>query len=265
MKCVALLGNPVSHSRSPGMHNAALAELGLDWQYLAFAVTADQLAEAVAGLWALGFEGFNVTIPHKERVIPLLAGVSTSAKSVGAVNTVCRTPAGWWGTNTDVAGFQAGLSEVGRGHTLVLGSGGAARAVLSGISGEIYVLGRNQTALNELAQAFTIQPLTQLTPEILRHCALVVNCTPLGMTGSQVDQTPLSSAELALLPADALIYDLVYTPEVTLLRQLAQDRGLRTVGGLGMLVEQGALALALWTGQQPSRATMWAAAQAGLG
>jgi shikimate dehydrogenase len=265
-KCVGLLGHPVHHSRSPKMHNAALNAMGLDWVYLPFDVAREDLTNAVAGLWALGCQGFNVTIPHKEAVCALLPTITPAAQQIGAVNTVLRTPTGWVGTNTDGIGFLAGLPHQrwDQKISLILGNGGSARAVIWGCLQanfkKIYVWGRDPQKLQALQAVFPmIQPILQLEPHILATADLVVNTTPLGMLGAYQDRSPLTIEHFAQLPPHVLIYDLVYTPEQTLFLQQAQQRGLATQGGLTMLVAQGAKALQLWTQQDVPIPVMLAA------
>ncbi len=263
-KFIGLIGDPVSHSFSPTLHNGALLDLGLNWVYLPFQVTPPQLVEAVQGLWALGCQGFNVTIPHKQTIMPLLSGMTTEAKAIGAVNTVCRTDQGWFGHNTDLTGFVAPLrSQSWQGkQSLILGNGGAARAVIMGCIQlgftTIYVLGRNSEKLAQLQQDFPqIQPLLQLETALLATVDLIINTTPLGMTGYS-HTSPLTPAQLAHLQPETLIYDLVYNPTQTLLLHQANNLNLKTLGGLTMLVEQGVEALALWTGETVSTPELYA-------
>jgi shikimate dehydrogenase len=261
-RLLAVLGDPVRHSLSPVMHNAALAALGLDARYLALPVSGDRLAEAVQGLAALGCAGFNVTIPHKERIAPLLTRLEPVARQLGAVNTVLPDGGGGWiGTNTDWEGFLAPLLQrplAGR-QALMLGSGGSGRAVLRAAAalglGEVVVRGRDPGRLQALVQAATpwappLRPLDWNAPldAVLPTTALVVNVTPLGM-GSQSEAMPLEPADLARLPAEALVVDLIYTPRPTRLLREAAALGLATLDGLEMLVQQGAAALRLWTGR----------------
>jgi len=261
-RLLAVLGDPVRHSLSPVMHNAALAALGLDARYLALPVSGDRLAEAVQGLAALGCAGFNVTIPHKERIAPLLTRLEPVARQLGAVNTVLPDGGGGWiGTNTDWEGFLAPLQQrplAGR-QALMLGSGGSGRAVLRAAAalglGEVMVRGRDPERLQALIQAATpwappLRPLDWNAPldAVLPTTALVVNVTPLGM-GSQSEAMPLEPADLARLPAEALVVDLIYTPRPTRLLREAAALGLSTLDGLEMLVQQGAAALRLWTGR----------------
>jgi shikimate dehydrogenase len=252
----------VRHSLSPVIHNAALAALGLDARYLALPVSPDRLAQAVQGLAALGCAGFNVTIPHKERIAPLLTQLEPVARQLGAVNTVLPDGAGGWiGTNTDWQGFLAPLQScplAGR-QALMLGSGGSGRAVLRAAAalglGEVVVRGRDPGRLQALIQAATpwappLRPLDWDAPlaTVLPTTALVVNVTPLGM-GTQSQAMPLESADLAQLPAEALVVDLIYTPRPTRLLRETAALGLATLDGLEMLVQQGAAALRLWTGR----------------
>ena len=267
---LGVLGDPISHSLSPTMHNAALAELGLDYVYLAWPVASADLATAVAGLWAIGVQGFSVTIPHKQAILPLLAEVTPEAAAIGAVNTVWPTAQGWAGTNTDVAGFIAPL-VTGRDWTgaraLVLGNGGAARAVVAGCTHlgfeAIAVVGRHPNKLAafqaDWAKSPQLPPLTVHGWDRLPHCLagvdLVVNTTPLGM-GALVTESPLSGFELAQLPDQTTIYDLIYSPRPTRLLQLAAEHGLTPLDGLEMLVQQGAAAFSIWLGQPAPIDTM---------
>jgi shikimate dehydrogenase len=281
---LGVIGDPVSHSLSPVMHNAALARLGADYVYVALPVAAQDLATAIAGFAAVGVRGFNVTIPHKQAVVPLLVEVTAEARAVGAVNTVWRTEQGWAGTNTDVAGFVAPLRAMPdwAGKTaLVLGNGGAARAVVAGCGQlgmtQVQVVGRSPEKLRafeaswpEIAEGVspTVHPW-QALPQLLPTADLIVNTTPLGM-GAAAAQTPLTVEELALAPDRAVVYDLIYTPRPTWLLALAQQRGLVALDGLEMLVQQGAAALELWLGQPVPVHTMrqaledWLAAKSSL-
>ena len=275
---LAVIGQPIHHSLSPLMHNAALAELGLNWRYMGLEVAPDRLAPAITGLAAVGCRGLSVTIPHKEQVQPLLSGMDPLAAAVGAVN--CLIPdgnGGWRGTNTDVMGFVAPLQGQLRpgGTALVLGSGGVVRAVLRGCCDlgveRVVLRGRNRHKLEALARdvADWAPPLTLSSPDeaLEPHLAcssLVVNGTPLGMADLK-DQSPLSVEQLAQLPPEATVYDVVYTPRPTKLLRLAAARQLRTIDGLEMLVQQGAAALKLWTGlEQVPDAVMRQAAAAWL-
>ena len=268
---VGVLGDPVRHSLSPAMHNAALAALGLDWVYLALPVTAADLATVVAALEALDCRGLNVTIPHKQAVAALAAELNPLAQRLGAVNTLVRRPGGGWlGTNTDVEGFLAPLREGNRPgqRAVVLGCGGSALAVLAGLEqlgfSSIAVAGRNATALAALQAGCrdwlpALEPLAWTTADderllqALAQADLVVNCTPVGMASTSdplaANRSPLTAAALDRLRPGSGVYDLIYTPRPTALLRGAAERGCRTWDGLEMLVQQGAAALRLWSGR----------------
>jgi len=291
---VGVLGDPVRHSLSPAMHNAALSALGLDWAYLALPVAAADLTIALRGLEAIGCRGLNVTVPHKQAAAALAAELTPLARRLGAVNTLIRREGGGWlGTNTDVEGFLAPLRDTHRqdGTALVLGCGGSARAVVAGLVelglGRIQVAGRSGERLGRFVAACAawapgLEPLVwgpaaSGTPESLKEplvealagASLVVNTTPVGMASrtdpGAAERCPLEPDQLAALPASATVYDLIYTPRPTALLRQAQARGCRTLDGLEMLVQQGAAALRLWSGLADLPvATMRAAALAGL-
>jgi shikimate dehydrogenase len=279
-KLLGVIGDPIEHSLSPVMHNAALAILqenihqrGLSYVYLPFAVKSADLLTAIAGFAAIGLQGFNVTIPHKQAIVPLLSEVSAIAQAVGAVNTVWRTEQGWSGTNTDVIGFLAPLQACDRDWTqiiaVILGSGGAARAVVAGCAqlkcAAIRVVGRDIQKLQQFHQSWThhdvlsgnkattdsISPANLSVhtwdelPDLLPQASLLVNSTPIGMY-PRVDQSPLSAIAMAKLPKNAIVYDLIYTPNPTLFLKQAQEQGLIAIDGLEMLVQQGAAALRIW-------------------
>ena len=262
---VGVLGDPVRHSLSPAMHNAALAELGLEWAYLALPTPAADLATVVRALEAMGCRGLSVTIPHKQAVADLCLERSPLAQRVGAVNTLVPLDGGgWMGTNTDVEGFMAPLRHgpwQGK-RALVLGCGGSARAVVAGLVelgfGAITVAARRPEALAAFAQ--TCGPWApQLTPlawsgldTALTQADVVVNTTPIGMASptdpAAIKACPLNSAQLDQLRPGATVYDLIYTPRPTQLLRQAARRGCPTQDGLEMLVQQGAAALRLWSG-----------------
>ena len=270
---LAVLGDPVRHSLSPAMHNAAIQKLGLNWVYLALPVIPEKLAVLVEGLEAIGCRGMSVTIPHKHAVAALCRELSPLAQRVGAVNTLVPLEGGGWhGTNTDVEGFLAPLRDgawQGK-EALVLGCGGSSRAVVAALVelgfGRITVAARRRASLEAFAadcQAWTPQLRTldwtgdataansSLLP-VLANAALVVNTTPVGMASasdpSAAERCPLSDTELDALVPGSCVYDLIYIPRPTRLLQRATARGCRTFDGLEMLVQQGAAALRLWSG-----------------
>ncbi len=264
-KLLGVIGHPVEHSLSPVMHNAAIAHLRLDYVYLPLPVKPQDLEAAIQGFAAIGLQGFNITIPHKQAILPLLAEVSEIAQAVGAVNTVWRTHEGWAGTNTDIEGFLAPLLALKPNWSytsaVILGNGGAARAVVAGCAqvscAEIHVVGRNHLKLQEFQDSWSnsafkvnlhIHSWDKL-PDLIARADLLVNTTPIGMY-PHVDQSPLSAAQMAQLTPGAIAYDLIYTPSPTQFLQQAQQQGAIAIDGLEMLVKQGAAALKIWL-QQP--------------
>lgn len=260
---LGVIGDPIAHSLSPVMHNAAIQALGANFAYLPFRIAPESLQDALNGFAAIGLVGFSVTIPHKQTIMPLLSEISELAQSIGAVNTVYRTGTGWYGTNTDIAGFLAPLQPLGRNwrqtSVVVLGNGGAARAVVAGCAQlgcrQIQVVGRNLTKLTEFRNAWQPAIADQLSvhlwdqlPELLPQAGLVVNTTPIGMHPHEQD-SPLGTAEVQMLAADTIAYDLIYTPRPTQFLRQAEARGATPIDGLEMLVQQGAAALQLWLNQ----------------
>ena len=278
---VGVLGDPVRHSLSPAMHNAALRQLGLDWVYLALPTPAASLATVLNALEALGCRGLNVTIPHKQAVAALCRELSPLAQRLGAVNTlVPHRQGGWFGTNTDVEGFLAPLREPANPgaagaswaeqRALVLGCGGSARAVVAALVelglGRITLVGRQAGKLSACLAAcrdWAPQLETLAWPDQGEGCSdeliqalaaaqLVVNTTPLGMAAAGDPQarelSPLQPRQLEALAPGSCVYDLIYTPRPTLLLRQAAARGCHGLDGLEMLVQQGAAALGLWSG-----------------
>ncbi|PSN10573.1 shikimate dehydrogenase, partial [filamentous cyanobacterium CCP5] len=236
---LGVIGDPVRHSFSPIMHNAALAELGANYMYVALPIKPADLATAVAGFRAIDLRGFNITIPHKQAIMPLLSTITPEAEAIGAVNTVWPTDAGWAGTNTDITGFLSPLKELapkGRQRAIVLGNGGAARAVVAGCTQwgipEIHVVGRNADKLRQFAASWQSSPLQpplsvhpwEAIPELLPEADLVVNTTPVGM--KPVGESPLSQEQIGLLPEGAIAYDLIYNPSPTKFLAMASAHGL---------------------------------------
>jgi shikimate dehydrogenase len=265
-KLLGVIGDPIEHSLSPVMHNAAIAHLGVDYVYLPFPVKTADLGVAIGGFNAIGLQGFSVTIPHKQAILSVLSEVSAVAKVVGAVNTVWRTDSGWSGTNTDVEGFIAPLEAYNRNWSqttpLILGHGGAARAVVVGLTQlgctEIHIVGRDVQKLSQFQQSWVNAPLPitinvhrwEQLPELISQADLVVNTTPVGMYPN-VDQSPIDAAAMQKLKEGAIAYDLIYTPNPTQFLQQAQQQGAITIDGLEMLVQQGAAALKIWLEQTP--------------
>lgn len=278
-RLVGVIGWPVEHTVSPAMHNAAFDAAGLNWRYVPLAVHPDRVGEAVRGLRALGFAGCNVTVPHKRAVMEHLDEITEQAQAIGAVNTIVIQADGRMvGHNTDAAGFLRALRQAGFDpvscHALVLGAGGAARAIvyaLASVGARVTILNRTlqraQTLMAALSPSFPLIPLRPLplTPATLRQetslADLLVNATSLGMW-PQVGRSPWPE-ELSL-PPSLMVFDAVYNPLETKLMRQARTAGAQVIGGLGMLVHQGVIAWELWTGQEAPVEVMAAAAQAAL-
>jgi shikimate dehydrogenase len=265
-----VLGWPLQSTLSPAIHNAAFRKLGLDWVYLRWPVPPDSLGAAVAGLRALGATGANVTIPHKEQIKTHLDECSGDALAIGAVNTIQRVGDLLVGHNTDVDGFTEFIaSDVGfdaRGtRALVLGAGGAARAVVAALArmgaGTVIVAGRRGPRTAEVAglagSAGRGAAWTDLV-ELVAGADVIVNATPLGGTG----EDPAPDARLR---RDQLVVDLVYDPPTTPLLERARSAGADAWGGLGMLVHQAAASFRIWTGMSAPLEAMSAAAVHALG
>lgn len=259
----ALFGDPVEHSLSPLMHNRAFAALGLDCCYVPFRVGCEELAAAVAGMRVLGLGGVNVTIPHKERIMSYLDEVDREAALIGAVNTVVNRDGHLCGYNTDAAGFlsslsqEAGFDPAGK-SAVILGAGGAARASSFALAlGDAACLSifnrdaaRAEVLAGDLAEATGCSVKAgaledSSLDEALAEAELLVNATPVGMHPRYRHQSPLSREKLH---PGLLVCDLVYNPSRTKLLEDAAAVGCRVLGGMGMLVYQGAEAFQLWTG-----------------
>lgn len=249
-----LLGYPLGHTLSPRLHAAAFAWANLPGTYLALPVPPERLDGAIAGVRAWRLPGLNVTIPHKTAIIPLLDGLTPIAKAIGAVNTLYWEGERLVGDNTDHAGFAETLPDMRDRTVVVLGAGGAARAVLAALrdrqAGRIHLVARRGAPelLAELAPGGVAATFDDELAPLLAKSRLVVNATSVGMDGAS---SPLSAAQLAQLPLDALVYDLIYNPPVTPLLALAAERGLATRNGLDMLLGQAAHAFSCWTGVRP--------------
>ena len=266
IRWVGIIGYPISHSLSPIMQNAAFEALGLEYCYIPLEVKPAGLRSAVGALRRLGFRGFNVTVPHKQRIIPMLDVLSPEARFIGAVNTVVIQKGRLTGYNTDGRGFMRALNEmagfsVQGKRALVLGAGGAARAVAYQLAregaAEVIVANRSLDRVRGLIRDLresvprsdaTILPWKLSSLKIgAARADLVVNATSVGMRAS----------DPSLLPGYAfrrgqVVYDLVYRPAVTPLMRQAMMAGAHAINGLGMLVHQGALSFELWTARKPS-------------
>ena len=259
-----LIGDPVEHSFSPPMMNAAFSCMNLDACYLAFQVGKKNVSEAIAGIRALNFAGVNVTVPHKSSVIPYLDEVSPLAKKIGAVNTISNVKGHLKGTNTDFSGFIRSLKTLNfspkKKTIALLGAGGSARALVAGLAdaGALRVMLHNRTAeraeklVTEFSQYF---PLTQLEAVSLQTIHetpldLLVNTTTVGMFSSELPVDLKKCRKINLLA------DIISRPSQTSLLKQAEELGINAVNGIDMLLYQGCDAFTFWTGKQAPEEVM---------
>ena len=261
-KLYGLIGNPVEHSLSPYMHNAAFSRLNIDAAYLPFLVEKGKLGPAISALKRTGISGFNVTVPFKSECIKYLDRIDPLAKAIGAVNTVVNKDRKLIGYNTDCTGFLRSVKEdlrfspKGR-DIFLLGAGGAARAVAFGLAKgnvktiiiyDIMPLKVN-ALITDVKKSFPAVDIIASgfkdIPRLIQGCHLLVNCTPVGMRSK--DPLPI---EAKLLHKGLKVYDIVYTPLKTRLVKTAEGKSIKAVNGINMLLYQGVLAFELWTGRK---------------
>ena len=257
-----VIGDPIEHTMSPAMQNAAFRDKGIDYLYVPFRVKPENLGKAVEGMRALNIKGLNVTIPHKVAVIPFLDELDDLAEKIGAVNTIVNEDGILRGYNTDATGFLRALLESGieleDKNIVILGAGGASRA----ISLTLAEGGANLVILNRLLELDWAEELAGRLSQIctsevkalelnrqnllrtLDKATLLVNTTSVGMSPN-IEQTPVDSD---LLRQDLTVFDIVYNPVKTRLLREAEAAGAKAISGVEMLVWQGALAFELWTG-----------------
>jgi len=259
-----IIGDPLDHTLSPKMHIAAFKAGGFpNYNYIAMPIPAGRLMLTVDGLKGLEFRGINVTIPHKTNIIRFLDAIDPDAKIIGAVNTIVNDGGMLTGYNTDVTGFLSSLSEANfmpeDCNAVVLGAGGAARAVVWGLckrkAGFITVGARNEQKVKVFAEEFQqfgnvagLDWTTEEFKETLQTADILINTTPLGMFPNFDEMPPV---DLLLLPEGAFVYDIIYNPEKTKFLQEAEKLGFPTLNGLSMLLFQGEEAYRLFTGELP--------------
>jgi len=267
-KVLCVIGHPIEHSMSPVMHNAALKELSLDYIYLAFDVPPKNLKEALLGFKKSDMKGINVTIPHKETIIPYLDQIEPLAKKIGAVNTIKNINGVLIGKNTDALGAKKALIDAGckiKGKkVLILGAGGAARAISFALSeeiDEIFVCNRTEKRAFKLAKELEDKmkvPVTgkdmskETLKSLLNDADILINTTPIGMYPN-VNKSPIFKE---LLTDRLFVYDIIYNPLQTQFLKDASEIGCKTLNGLDMFVNQGALAFEWWTDIKPNKNTM---------
>ncbi len=269
-RVAAVLGDPVAHSLSPVLHNAAFQAVGLDWVFTAFPVPRGGAGGAVAALRSLSLGGASVTMPHKAAVIDHLDEVTAEADRLGSVNCVAWRSGRLVGHSTDGAGLidtlrlDEDFEPEGR-RCVVIGAGGAARAAVAALAdagaAEVVVVNRTRDRA-EAAAALAPGRVRVGEPAEVDGADLIVNATPMGMADQQTPPLPLDPERLE---PGQIVYDMVYDPTPTALVAAARDRGVHAVGGVGMLVHQAAHAFSLWTGQPAPVAVMREAAIAALG
>jgi shikimate dehydrogenase len=258
-RIVGLFGYPVEHSLSPEMHNAAFDKLNLDYCYVTFPVHPDSLGDAVLGIRALSLGGVNVTVPHKEKVIPFLDGISEEARFIGAVNTIKNEDGKLTGFNTDGTGFMQSLAEadirVKDRKVLIVGTGGAARAIGYYLCKEAFTvqlfdvdipkaeaLAKHLYGVNQ--NAGMVDAASTNSSEFMAGIDIIINATPLGLKPG--DPMPV---DMSLVKKEHVVCDLIYR-ETPFLRAAA-EKGCKTMHGLGMLLWQGVIAFEIWTGVRP--------------
>jgi shikimate dehydrogenase len=263
-KTYCIIGDPIQHSLSPGMQNAAFAATNLNCTYIAFRVPAAELKESVESLRSINVSGFNVTVPHKVEVMKYLDELDTSAKKAAAVNTVNNIEGIFRGYNTDIDGFVEPLRkrqvDFSGMHVLLLGAGGAARAVVAALAQEkptkITIANRNLQRADDLSkigkglglkcETLSLEKAQEVSPE----CDMIVNATTIGLAG---EPSPIDHEHIK---KGSIVYDIVYRPIVTDLIENAKYAQATVVYGYEMLIEQGAKAFEIWTGLPAPRDAM---------
>ena len=260
---IALIGNPVSHSLSPIMQNAALQYLGLDMIYIAIPCKDEDLELVLNSFKKINCKGLNITIPHKEKVFDLCSEISPIANKLKAINTLkLNSEKEWSATNTDVEGFIYPLKtlNLAKKESIVLGSGGASRSVIQGLINlnlsSISVISRNQSSLDELRKNFDNQihlrgylSNDNKVQNLIRKADLIVNTTPVGMktTKHEYNMLPFGEAFWRSLNSQTIVYDLIYNPAPTPLLKFSAQKGCMTIDGVKMLVAQGMKSISFWT------------------
>ena len=263
-KVCGVIGDPIEHTMSPVMHNAAFKELGLDYLYVSFRVRKEELGKAVESIRALNIRGLNVTLPHKVAIIPFLDELDPLVERIGAVNTIVNDDGVLTGYNTDATGFLQALLDKGvepeGKNTVILGAGGASRAIsfiLAERGAHLVILNRlleldwAEELAHRISQVFKKEvralELDEKNLEMMLEGAdILINATSVGMS-PDVDETPVPAR---LLKPALIVFDIVYNPIQTRLLKEAEAAGAQTIGGLNMLVWQGAIAFEKWTGRK---------------
>ena len=263
---LGIFGFPVVHSKSPAMHGAAAKALGIDLEYERFEVAPPDLEAAIRQKHAERIDGYNLTVPHKQAVMPLLDQLVPAARAIGAVNTVTRSDGRYVGHNTDALGLVRSLEEKGveleDARAVILGAGGAARAAVVGLAEagatEVVVLARRPEQAEELVDSIADHLESTLEAAAISEAEWHFDSADLIVqaTSATLESNPRASEFAEMLPIDALpahaaVVDMVYKPLETAVLRRAAECGLNAIDGLGMLLHQGAVAFELWTGRMP--------------
>ncbi|MHA1348817.1 MAG: shikimate dehydrogenase [Candidatus Odinarchaeia archaeon] len=262
-KVCCLIGDPVAHSLSPPMHNAAFQQLNLDYVYVVFRVAANKLKQAVEGIKALNIIGVNVTIPHKVSVIEYLDELDDMARNIGAVNTIVNRDGTLIGYNTDGLGAMRVLNEfkvnINGSKFVVIGAGGVARAIsfyLVQLGANVVILNRTKSKAERLAEDIKrkvnreVKALELNSKNLegeIENADVIINCTSVGMHPNEEE----SIVPIDVIREDLVVFDTVYNPYKTKLLRDAESKGAKCISGVKMLVYQGAEAFKLWTGKEP--------------
>jgi len=259
---LGLIGNPVSHSLSPIMQNAAIEYLGLDMIYIAIPCKNEDLQTVINSLKKMNCKGLNITIPYKEKVFSFCDEISPVAKKIKAINTLkLNEHKEWCATNTDIYGFLYPLKKqnLTYNNAIVLGSGGASKSVIQGLidsnSSKITIISRNKNSLNEVVSLFSnqkeIKGFLSTDAEIesfIKKADLIVNTTPVGMKKTSTEnQLPFGQNFCDCIKANTIVYDLIYNPSPTAFLKFCEKKGCLTIDGSQMLIAQGAKSLSFWT------------------
>ncbi len=265
-KIIGVIGHPIKHSFSPLIQNKAFDLLNLDYIYLPFDIPTENLSSALKGMIALGIKGFNITLPHKEKVTEFLQEISEEASVIGAVNTVVNENGSLHGYNTDVNGIYESLidvkDEIADEEVTVIGAGGAARAVIYTLIRhfkvkKINIINRTVQTAESLKDYFSAKMLFkniktfELVPpditKVLRHSKLIINSTSIGMSPEVDDSATTISKSFK---EEQIVFDVIYNPIKTKFLQIAEQQGAKVLSGIKMFVAQGAKSFELWTGEK---------------
>lgn len=262
-KLCCLIGDPVEHSLSPKMHNTAFENLGLDYVYLALRVKSEDLEKAILGIRALGIRGLNVTMPHKISVMRFLDKIDEAAQKIGAVNTIVNENGILIGFNTDGLSALRALKEadveIENKKVIILGAGGAARSIsfyITPLVRELIIAGKTEEEAKNLAEDLekffqkeirSIENNSDNLKRELPNTQILINATPVGMVPN-INDMPL---DINLIDPNLIVFDVIYNPPKTKLLREAGKLGVKTINGIGMLVNQGAEAFRMWTGKEP--------------